>query len=313
MHARQLHHDAVYALLLNHGFGHTQFIHTVVQGVDVLLERVFLNFQDGFRRITGQKRDRAIRCGWLGSKGLFLELQLQRSRSRIGAGAIGKFQRHVGAFEVGTAGAQVFFTQKTAQLAYTGIGLLRHGGLDIDLHHQVDTTAQIQTQIHGQGVDVHQPFGRAGAEVERDGVALVAGVRVERFFDDVAGPSLGIDIGKAHTQGVGITQHQLSLHLPRLQGINHYFLGFLRDFDHGFGARDLYRRRFAKKIGQGVKRRPHKNGGDDEVFPQRIAVHKRVGCKKLGSRSGQLRLDAHSKNGAYFIVPLGSTWLMAAR
>ena len=37
LHAGQLHHDAVGAGLLNNRLGHAQFVHAVVQGVDVLL------------------------------------------------------------------------------------------------------------------------------------------------------------------------------------------------------------------------------------------------------------------------------------
>ena len=39
LHTRQLHHDALQALLLYHGFGYAEFIDTVAQGHDVLLQR----------------------------------------------------------------------------------------------------------------------------------------------------------------------------------------------------------------------------------------------------------------------------------
>jgi hypothetical protein len=40
LHAGQLHHDAVQALLLDHRLGHAQFVDPVVQRGDVLLERL---------------------------------------------------------------------------------------------------------------------------------------------------------------------------------------------------------------------------------------------------------------------------------
>ena len=43
LHAGQLHHDAVQALLLDHGLGHAEFVDAVVQRGDVLLERLFLH------------------------------------------------------------------------------------------------------------------------------------------------------------------------------------------------------------------------------------------------------------------------------
>jgi hypothetical protein len=49
LHARQLHHDAVQALLLDDGFSHAQFVDTVVQRGDILLERLLLHFAGGFR------------------------------------------------------------------------------------------------------------------------------------------------------------------------------------------------------------------------------------------------------------------------
>ena len=43
LHAWKLHHDAVGALLLNHRFGHAEFVDAVVQGGDVLLDRLLLH------------------------------------------------------------------------------------------------------------------------------------------------------------------------------------------------------------------------------------------------------------------------------
>ncbi len=43
LHARQLHHDAVGALLLDHRLGHAQFVDPVVQRGDVLLDGEFLD------------------------------------------------------------------------------------------------------------------------------------------------------------------------------------------------------------------------------------------------------------------------------
>jgi hypothetical protein len=42
LHTGQLHHDAVQPLLLDHRLGHAQLVDAVVQGGDVLFQRLFL-------------------------------------------------------------------------------------------------------------------------------------------------------------------------------------------------------------------------------------------------------------------------------
>ena len=43
LHAGQLHHDAVYALLLDDRLGHAEFVDPVTQGGDILLQGEFLD------------------------------------------------------------------------------------------------------------------------------------------------------------------------------------------------------------------------------------------------------------------------------
>ena len=50
LHARQLHHNAVGAGLLDHRLGHAQFVDAVVQGVDVLLHGIGAHFIEHFLR-----------------------------------------------------------------------------------------------------------------------------------------------------------------------------------------------------------------------------------------------------------------------
>jgi hypothetical protein len=83
LHAGQLHHDAVGALLLDHRLGHAQFVDPVVQRGDVLLERLLLHaaglglerarqlevvavgrgVQSAGRELVGDQVARAV-CGW---------------------------------------------------------------------------------------------------------------------------------------------------------------------------------------------------------------------------------------------------------
>jgi hypothetical protein len=49
LHAGQLHHDAAGALLLDHRFGHAEFVDAIAQGGDVLLQGKFLHLLLGFR------------------------------------------------------------------------------------------------------------------------------------------------------------------------------------------------------------------------------------------------------------------------
>ena len=55
MHARQLHHNAVNALLLNHGLCNTKLINSVVQSHHVLLEGLVLHAARRFWLDSGRQ------------------------------------------------------------------------------------------------------------------------------------------------------------------------------------------------------------------------------------------------------------------
>ena len=72
LHARQLHHDAVDALLLDHRLGHAEFVDAVVQRGDVLLDRRLLHATRRF----GLQRARQLDVGAIGGLGPLQVAQL---------------------------------------------------------------------------------------------------------------------------------------------------------------------------------------------------------------------------------------------
>ena len=115
LHARQLHHDAVQALLLNHRLGHAQLVDAVVQRGDVLLERLLLHFA-GRHRVDGGAE---FELGAVGAehRHQFGELLRDQRLRGIGRGAVAKAHLNRLAIAADAAVAQVFLAQGDPQVA----------------------------------------------------------------------------------------------------------------------------------------------------------------------------------------------------
>ena len=178
MHARQLHHDAVQALLLNHRLGHAEFVDTVVQRGDVLFQGLVLHPATGFgfelgveQHVAALSAQRAQQIG---------ELVAQQDGRGIGGGLFAEHDIDLLAVARNTAVANVFLAQQRAQVPCQRFGFFAQRGLHVDLQHEVHAATQIQTQVHGCGAQAAQPHRRASNQVERDDVRRGVRVRVER-------------------------------------------------------------------------------------------------------------------------------------
>ena len=147
MHAWQLHHDAVNTLLLDHRFGHAELVDPVVQGGDVLLQRLVLHAARGLGTDGG---DQTVFGAFRRFGGLQIS-ELVLNHRTDGVQRLGVAGTHLNGLPVAAdaAMAHAFFTQGGAQVAGQHIGAALQRCGHVHLQHKVDATAQVQAQVHG--------------------------------------------------------------------------------------------------------------------------------------------------------------------
>ena len=188
LHARQLHHDAVLALLLDDGLGHAQLVDAVVQGGDVLLERLVLHAA-GRHRLDGGGQ---LEIGAVGRVRRFQvgELVLDEPFRGVQGGRVAKADFDLLAISADAAVAHVFLAQAGADVARQGLGLFGQRRLHVHLEHEVHAAAQVQAQVHGHCAQAGKPCRRLAEQIERDHVTGVGTVRHQRLLDRVLGLEL---------------------------------------------------------------------------------------------------------------------------
>ena len=271
MHTGELHHDAVQALLLDDGFSHTQFVDTVVQRGDVLLESLILHFARGFGFQAGAEFDFiALRAEGRHQIG---ELVAHQRLRRVRCGLVAKPHQNRFFFARNTVVAQVFFAQSAAQVAAQRVKLFGQSCLHVHLQHEVHATAQIQTQVHRCSIQGRQPSGRARYQVQRHHIRGVGRIRVERLLHGVFGLKLLFGGFEPRFERVVFKTDQGGCQACSFECLFHFAQGGGVDLGAGSGRRNLYRRCFAKEIGQGVQATHAKSDQDDQVFPNGVTVH----------------------------------------
>ncbi|CAM5215645.1 hypothetical protein CDEF62S_02797 [Castellaniella defragrans] len=279
LHARQLDHDAVAALLLDHGFGHAQFVDPVVQRLDVLFQGVVLHLGDG--RGAQLAVEQPLVAHVVGRE----DHLRHRAAQRIRACVPGVFSSEGGPHRLLVAFYVVDLDLGIAQgrSCFAGHGVIaaRQRAVQVHLQQEVHAPAQVQSEVHGVGAQCRQPVRRRRHEVQRHRVVGVFGVGIQRLFQLVLGLELrvgGIEAqaygadGAVHFKGTGRGRD-----VALLQDLFGAHQRVLVDLHGRLGARDLDGGGFAEEIGQRVKRPDHDGGQDDEVFPDGVAIHGRSG------------------------------------
>ena len=271
LHAGQLHHDPVGALALDDRLGHAQFVDPVVQRGDVLLHRVV---QEGAHGGLGQRQQQlrviAVAPFLHGQVGLVVTQQL------LGAGAgilAGKVQHQLLAVALDAVVAHLAVAQQRAHVGHRTVQALvqRLGG--VDLHQEVHTAAQVQTQVHGQGVQLGQPRGRGRQQVQRGDVDRIGRIRVHRLLQHVAGAQLGIGGVEADLDGVVVAQHPRVGDAGLVERGQRLAFGGRVDLDGRLLARYLNRWRFAVEVGEGIDQAEDQRQPDEGISPERISIH----------------------------------------
>ena len=273
LHAGQLHHDTVGAGLLDNRLGHAQFVHAVMQGVDVLLHGGIADlrlsgFGQAHHQVVAVSLQFRIRSGFfqLGQGGLQGGRILEGHNQRIAAAA------HI-------AGADFVFTQLAAEVAGDAVEGFVHCRVHIHAHGEVHAAAQVKAEEHRVGAELGHPIGRIGNQVEGDDVVVA-----QFLLDGIAGFALQLFIGQAHAQAAFGNKHAVVLDVGCLQRLFHGLLGGLVDVDRLAVGGNLHGRGFAVEVGQGVDGGYNDNQPNQQVFPKRITVHNGLSETENGQR-----------------------------
>ena len=271
LHAGQLYNDAVGALLLDHRLGDTQFVDPVVQGCDVLLQRVLL------RALGGLLLQRAGEAELLAVL-RFRQLQvgdavLDQALGFLAGLGVAKAHAHVLAFARDARVPDVLLAQLAAGIPGEAVEALGEGRLHVHLEQEVHAAAQVEAEVHRQRVDGGQPVGRGRKQVQRDHVGRVGRIRVQGLRGEVLGLELRVGVREANADAVDIDQRCRVGDVALLEG----FLDAREhrgvDLDGGLAAGHLHGRRFAVEVGQRVQECDHHGERDEGVFPGGVSVH----------------------------------------
>src|SRR4029079_13659949 len=113
-----------------------------------------------------------------------------------------------------------------------------------------------------------EPVRRRRQQVERDDV-IVAELRLQR----VLGLELRIGIAEAHLDADGVELGATVRNAGRLERLLDAAEQRVVDLHRRLRRRDLDRRNFGKEVRQHIKKAERERAPDDDVFPERVAVH----------------------------------------
>src|SRR5574340_735467 len=284
LHARQLHHHAVDALLLDDRLGHPQFVDAVAQRGDVLLQREIL---DALLRLQVQARHHGELAALLPflqqqvRKGL---LQLRHALPALRLIAKPDYNRLTLA---GNAGVMdLLFPQQPADVSGIALHGLVQRRFHVHLQQEVHPAAQIQAEVHRQRPDMGQPGRRARQQVERGNIAVP-----QLGLQQILGFQLGVGIGETDLDA-GLIEEDSSIgYLLLLQNAFHLLQQVLVNLEGGLDRGNLHRRHLTEKVGQGVEQAEQQRHSNDEVLPQRITVHERLKAMRAAPRKLANSLD----------------------
>ena len=273
LHARQLHHDALGALLLDDRLGNAQFVDAVSERRDVLLDGRLLGFR---LRLGGERRDDAELARPV--------YGLQRKIGRDALDLALRLVASVGVAELDDDGlclahdagiGKFLLTQRVANIRDLAVEPLGERGLEIDLQQEVDAAAQIEAEIHRQRIDCGKPLGGIRDQIQRQNERWTLAIGIERLVQNVLGFELRISVPEPDLDAVGIGENAVQRNTARLERLLHRPHHRRIDLRGNLERGNLDRRRLAEEIRQGINHADYQRETDDQVSPERVAVH---GC-----------------------------------
>ncbi len=270
--AGQFDHDAVGALLLDHRLGGAQAGDPVAQRGHVLLDRLVLRLHQRGRlhraddlHVGAVRRRRPLHIG---------EAVGQRVEPLRGRRGLVEDHRH------GVAVARDRRVQRLLAQQRAGVGIERRGllverRLQVDLEQEVHAAAQVQAQVHRQGVQRGHPARRARHQVQRDRVGR--GVRIDAVVQaggqHVARVDLRVGGVEARVDRRALEGHVVGLDGRRLQQLLDLRDRVGPDLGGQLGRGHLHRRRLAVQVRHRVQQADQHGDDHQQVFPDRVAIH----------------------------------------
>nr|GEU28151.1 hypothetical protein [Tanacetum cinerariifolium] len=254
LHAWQLHHDAVRTLLLDDRFRHTQLVDALGQRGNILLDAFVQGLLEGrrFQADYGFQFGVAARIG----KRHVRHLVGQHGLGFLAGGVVAEVDLDGVAHALDAGVAHVLVAQLAAGGSLHALHALGQHGLGIDLHQEVHTAAQVETEVHRHGVELLHPFRGVGLQVQRHQVRRIFRIGVQVFFQHGLGAELGVRIGKARAhRGVsaGAIEGQFAVRdlfaREHFIDLGHHVGG---ELERRFSARHLHCRRLAEDHGHGT-------------------------------------------------------------
>ena len=279
LHARQLNHNAGRALLGNHRLRNAEFIDSVMQRGDILLDRVVLNVAD---RLIGHAGNNLIVAAVLTVFKREIRIGAADQIEGLIAGVLIRELHHdrvAGA--VNAVIADVLIAELRADIGRVRVNTLLNGGLHIDFETEMHSAAKVKTEVHRLAADRREPFRSVRHEVQRDHIIRVRRIRVQSPFQHLTALKLELGVRHAETHAdagarllaAGIQVDGLRLDSCGSQRVLNLRHGGIRYLHRRLSGRDLNSRRLAEEVRDRVENTDDEGKQDDEVFPNGITIH----------------------------------------
>ena len=197
LHAGQLHHDAVAALLLDHRLGHAELVDAVAQRREVLVDRVVLHLLDLLR--ADREHEHELVAALLHEA---LELG-HRVLDHAHRGGARRLVRERGLDAITPDGpdqpAHARLAQLVLEVRFVDRDPLGDGRIGIDLQQEVHAAAEVEAELERRAADRRQPRGRGRREVQRHHVVIA-----QRALDRRLRAQLVLDAGQPQQRGIGV-------------------------------------------------------------------------------------------------------------
>ncbi len=274
LHARQLHHDALLSLLLDHRLRHAELVDPVPEGGDVLLQGEVAHLPGRLLADGKRQRRRAV-----GVPLLHLEVG-ELSPDEIAALVpIGDFaeSHHDAPLRAPGDGlvSNPFLSEQRADVAGVALlGLAQRAG-HVHLHEEVDPAAKVQAEIHGQRPQGLEPLGRCRRQVQRDHV-----LSTQLVPELVLSFELLFRIVESNQQRTVAPLDLFRLEVRRNQSLSDPIL----QPRVGLGParrRNLYRRVLAENVRQGKHDADGEHHRDEQVLPKGVSVDHELDARPL--------------------------------
>ena len=259
LHARQLHHDAVRALLLDDGLGHPQFIDAVAQRGDVLFDGELAHL--ALFLLAHRDAQIIVAVGVLVGDDHIGVVGVNFGAGLFAFRGILEIPAHHVAVTRQCQVAHFVLAQQGADIADITLRRLARRRFHIDLQQKVHAATQIETEVHGLGIERLQPRRRGRGQIQCHHIIVA-----DRALDRVHSLELGLGVREARQQFALVERNGLEGDIGFFQRLFNLVAQCGIDLE-AVCAIDLYRRVLAVEVRQRVQYAQQQHHADQQVLP----------------------------------------------